>query len=54
MVVRPHVLEDLLENLPSPVVYDCDIGHAVPQMTLVNGAKVFYERGAGWMDQTFV
>ncbi|HYX37248.1 MAG TPA: S66 peptidase family protein [Oligoflexus sp.] len=50
-----EVLEDILGDLQIPVVYDCDIGHVVPQMTLVNGAmaQVFCERGSGWIDQTF-
>lgn len=50
-----EVLEERLGDLRFPVVYDCDIGHAVPQMTLVNGAiaQVHCERGSGWIDQTF-
>ncbi|HET9240332.1 MAG TPA: S66 peptidase family protein [Oligoflexus sp.] len=51
-----EVLEDVLAELDLPVVYDCDIGHAVPQMTLVNGAmaKVHFEKGSGWVEQRFV
>jgi muramoyltetrapeptide carboxypeptidase LdcA involved in peptidoglycan recycling len=51
-----EALEDVLADLNLPVVYDCDIGHAVPQMTLVNGgmAEVHVEGGSAWVEQRFI
>lgn len=49
-----EALWECLGDLGFPVLYDLDIGHVVPQMTLINGAlgEVFYERGQGWIKHT--
>jgi muramoyltetrapeptide carboxypeptidase len=52
-------LVDALQNvfgpLGIPVIYDVDIGHVPPQLTLVNGgvAEVFYSNGQGAITITF-
>jgi muramoyltetrapeptide carboxypeptidase len=52
-------LVDALQNvfgpLGLPVIYDVDIGHTSPQITLVNGAvaEVFYSKGQGEVTITF-
>ncbi|MFD2612980.1 S66 family peptidase [Paenibacillus gansuensis] len=52
-------LKDALERifLPMgiPVIYDADIGHVPPQLTLVNGAfaEVFCRQGSGIVNMTF-
>lgn len=33
-----EALRSVLANLPYPILYDTDIGHVQPQMTLINGA----------------
>ncbi len=47
-------LASALGDLPCPVVYDADIGHRPPQMTLIQGAcaVVRYADGAGSVEQT--
>ncbi|QUJ70097.1 LD-carboxypeptidase (plasmid) [Photobacterium sp. GJ3] len=49
------VLEQVLADLPVPVVYDTDIGHVAPNMPLVNGAfaEVSFQDGQGCIRQTF-
>lgn len=44
-----EVLQNIFANLDIPVIYDVDIGHVPPQLSLVNGifAEVFLERGKG-------
>jgi muramoyltetrapeptide carboxypeptidase LdcA involved in peptidoglycan recycling len=44
-----EALKTVLGQATYPVLYDLDIGHRPPQMTLINGAlaKVSYSRGAG-------
>ena len=32
-------LHDVLDDLPLPVIYDADVGHRPPQMTIINGAR---------------
>ncbi len=43
-----------LQGVTCPVLYDMDIGHLPPQMSLVNGARarVRFETGAGTVTQT--
>lgn len=45
-----------LDDLTVPVVFDADVGHQPPQMTLINGAmaKVSYENGRGRVEQRLV
>jgi muramoyltetrapeptide carboxypeptidase len=33
-----EALQSVLQGMPYPVIYDTDIGHVQPQMTLINGA----------------
>lgn len=42
-------LHDVFDDLPLPVIYDADVGHCPPQMTLINGATgtVRCEAGGG-------
>jgi muramoyltetrapeptide carboxypeptidase LdcA involved in peptidoglycan recycling len=40
-------LQDALDELPIPIIYDADIGHCPPQMTLINGAVATVESSAG-------
>lgn len=42
-------LHDVFDDLPIPIIYEADIGHRPPQMTLVNGAvaTVASSGGAG-------
>lgn len=53
-------LEDSLRNtlgdLNIPIIYDVDIGHLPPQLTLLNGAyaKVIYEEGKGTIVQSLI
>ncbi|PKF76558.1 LD-carboxypeptidase [Vibrio sp. vnigr-6D03] len=52
-----EVLERHLGNLGIPVIYDMDIGHVPPNLTLINGAvaKVTLdEHGAGAIEQTLI
>lgn len=48
-------LHAVFADLQMPVVYDADIGHLPPQVTLVNGAlaTVKVENGTGKIDMTF-
>jgi muramoyltetrapeptide carboxypeptidase len=48
-------LEMVLGDLDLPVIFDADIGHLPPQMTLINGAlaEVNYSNDAGSISQTF-
>ena len=48
-----EALDWALGDINVPVVFDSDIGHQPPQMTLVNGAlaEVFYEEGLGKVTQ---
>ena len=52
--VYTDALNDAFAGLECPVVYDADIGHRVPQMTLINGAlaKIECGRGKGRVMQT--
>lgn len=47
-------LRSSLEGIRCPVLYDLDIGHRQPQLTLVNGAlaKVRYDGRCSWLSQT--
>jgi muramoyltetrapeptide carboxypeptidase len=49
-----EALEQALGDLDIPVIYDADIGHLPPQMTLINGAlaNVSYKDGHGAIAQT--
>jgi len=40
-------LRQTLGDLPCPVLFDLDIGHRPPQMTLINGARAALRWGAG-------
>lgn len=40
-------LRQTLADLPCPVLFDLDIGHRPPQMTLINGARAEVRWGAG-------
>ncbi|WP_310135813.1 hypothetical protein [Paraburkholderia terricola] len=42
-------LQSALGDIPSPVLYDVDIGHVAPQLSLVNGAlaQVMLRDGCG-------
>lgn len=44
-----EALKTVLAQVSYPVLYDLDIGHRPPQMTLINGAiaKVLYSMGGG-------
>jgi len=42
-----QALRQTLGDLPCPVLFDLDIGHRPPQMTLVNGARAELRWGAG-------
>ncbi|WP_249023267.1 hypothetical protein [Kluyvera ascorbata] len=46
-------LQSALGDLHIPVIYDVDIGHIPPQMTLVNGvqATVVFEKHGGSITQ---
>jgi muramoyltetrapeptide carboxypeptidase len=48
-------LETVFAPISVPVIYDADIGHVPPQMTLVNGAlaEVMYSDGKGEITMTF-
>jgi len=50
-----QAMRDALGDLPCPVLYDMDIGHRQPQMTLVNGALATcrFQAGAGSLAQTW-
>ncbi len=47
-------LHDVLDELCVPIVYDVDIGHRAPQMTIVNGSLgvVSCSGGKGTITQT--
>lgn len=49
-----EALQNVFEESKFPIVYDADIGHCPPQMTLINGAmaEVMYEIGRGRVVQT--
>jgi len=51
-----EVLQNVLSDLDCPVIYDADIGHMPPNMTLINGAfaEVEFENGTAVLKQTFV
>ena len=51
----PDALHDVLDDVPVPVIYDADIGHQPPQMTIVNGAlaTVTCSHGRGRVVQAF-
>lgn len=53
---HPDALHDVFDDLSVPVVYDADIGHRPPQMTLVNGALASVEArsGRGILKMSFV
>ncbi len=42
-----EAIMDVLEELNLPIIFDSDIGHVAPQMTLINGAKVNIESKGG-------
>ncbi|WP_223882164.1 hypothetical protein [Kluyvera genomosp. 3] len=46
-------MQSALGDLHIPVIYDVDIGHIPPQMTLVNGvqATVVFEKHGGSITQ---
>lgn len=48
-------LEESFKNIGLPVVYDVDIGHVAPQMSIVNGAilEVKYNNGKGTLRNIF-
>lgn len=48
-------LESVLSDLGLPVIFDADIGHLPPQMTLINGsfAEVKYTKESSSITQTF-
>ena len=48
-----EALAAVLSDLPCPVLYDVDIGHRPPQMTLINGAwaEVEFDDGTGSLSQ---
>ena len=50
------VLEQCTKDLNIPVVYDADIGHKPPNMTLINGAlaKLTVDNGQAILSQSFV
>jgi len=47
-------LHDVFDDLPIPIIYDADIGHKPPQMTIINGAiaTVTSSGGRGSISQT--
>lgn len=49
-------LHDVFTGSPFPVIYDADIGHQPPQLTILNGciATLRYKSGAGSFTQTLV
>ena len=36
-------LHDVFDSLPVPIIYDADIGHRQPQLTIINGAMALME-----------
>ena len=40
-------LHDVFDDRPAPIIYDADIGHRSPQMTVVNGALATVESSGG-------
>jgi muramoyltetrapeptide carboxypeptidase len=52
--LNADAIANALGSLQIPVLYDLDIGHAQPQMILVNGAvaRLSYSRGTGTLSQT--
>ncbi|WP_264755726.1 S66 peptidase family protein [Klebsiella variicola] len=46
-------LKAAFENIAVPVLYDVDIGHMPPQISLVNGADatVFFAENGSWVTQ---
>lgn len=51
-----EALEEALAGIDLPVIYDTDVGHVPPQMTIINGAlaEVRYENGQGTVVQKLV
>lgn len=51
-----EVLQNVLSDLNCPVIYDVDIGHMPPNMTLINGAfaEVEFDNGAAVLKQRFI
>ena len=49
-------LKDVFADRAFPVIFDADIGHKPPKLTILNGsmAKVTYKRGAGSLTQTLI
>lgn len=47
-------VHDVLDDLSIPIIYDVDVGHRPPQMTVVNGALATVEcsNGKGKLTQT--
>ncbi|RYZ58834.1 MAG: LD-carboxypeptidase [Proteobacteria bacterium] len=50
-----EAVESVLGDLGLPVIFDADIGHVPPQMTLINGAlaEVKYSKNSSSITQTF-
>lgn len=50
-----EAIGQVLSDLGVPVIFDADIGHLPPQMTLINGAiaQVRFESGTGSIEQKF-
>ncbi|WP_130860602.1 S66 family peptidase [Gracilibacillus phocaeensis] len=50
------VLQDIFSDIHIPFIYDVDVGHMPPQVTLVNGAlaTITYQDGAGEIELSFV
>lgn len=50
------VLETLFKDCEFPLIYDADIGHRPPNMTIINGAfaEVLYEKGAATVLQHLI
>lgn len=48
-------IKKALEDLQIPIIYDADIGHIAPQMSIVNGAilNVKYENNKGTIKTIF-
>jgi len=40
-------LHDVFDDFPVPVIYDADVGHRPPQMTIINGAAATVESSSG-------
>lgn len=55
-LTNADAIADALGSLAIPILYDFDIGHAAPQMVLVNGAlaEISYAEGRGTLAQALV